>query len=200
MRSSFVRPGSIVLLLLVLASVPARARADDEFNRRGAFVGGGVSYGLSAFQGTAGRQDFGDSLGYNLHAGYRLYDFLAVEAVHEYFDDFGADLGADGDVHVRTFTGTANVKLLLPLDRFQPYLTGGIGFLFAERSGSAKRLGIDSSDHGAAFIGRVAGGFDIFVHRNFSIYGEVAYTMPTGGLSDLYDVSVGSGLKYNFNF
>jgi len=38
------------------------------------------------------------------------------------------------------------------------------------------------------------------VHRNFSIYGEVAYMMPTGGLSDLYSVSVGSGLKYNFNF
>jgi len=79
-------------------------------------------------------------------------------------------------------------------------LTGGIGFLVSDVSGKASRLNINRSNTSVGFIGRVAGGADLFVHRNFSLYAEAAYIMPTGDVGDLYHVSVGWGLKYNFNY
>ena len=93
----------LALAVLMLVTGTSRtARADDEFNRRGAFVGGGASYGFEGFQGATGRADFGDSWGYNLHGGYRFNEILAAEVVHEYFDDFGASFGGRAHTSVRS--------------------------------------------------------------------------------------------------
>src|SRR5689334_22195136 len=53
------------------------ARADDEFNRKGAFAGAGASFEIPAFQGIlTGRG--GDSWGFNVRGGYRFNEYVAA--------------------------------------------------------------------------------------------------------------------------
>lgn len=187
----------VAMAALALAVVGSRAAAEetsspDEFTRRGAFVGLGFSYQVPGFQGDFRDLDFGDSWGFNARGGYRFFDWLAVEGVADYADDFGA---SDGDQSFKLFSATGNAKLILPLGRFQPYLGAGIGLLWATAAG---RSFFELDDVDVGFAGRVGGGLDLYVTPHVSLYVDNAWTMATPDAADLYYYSLGVGGRYNF--
>jgi opacity protein-like surface antigen len=182
-------------MALGLALSSGAARAEDEFNRPGPYVGVGGSYMVSGFQGGAANGDFGDTLGFNARGGYRLNDFWALEGIYEYGDDFGARQVAPG-ASIQTNAFTVNGKLMLPLGRFQPYLEGGVGFVNAnaDRSLRETKWNVD----GTNFAGRFGAGVDVYATENIALYTDAAYTIPIGDVNDLYHFSFGWGAKYVF--
>lgn len=189
----------MISTLAVVALCATTAQAADEFNRPGAFVGAGMNYGIPSFQGAAGA-DFGNSLGFNVRGGYRFNEFIAVEGIYEYMDDFGTGrqtvAGTSVTADAKTNAFSINGKLILPLSRFQPYLTGGVGFLNSDAE--LKIAGQHFNGSGTSFAGRFGAGLDVFATEHISLYAETAYTMGTDNLSDLYYFNVGWGAKYNF--
>lgn len=177
------------LALAMTAATAATARAEhDPFNRPGAFAGLGGSYAVSAFQGPL-KDVFGDSLGFQARGGYRFDEIFAVEGIYEYLDDFGVK-GARGGFWTNNFT--VNGKLILPLERFQPYLSGGVGFLNAEPHGSG--------DGQWAFAGRFSGGTDVALTEKVALFLDAGYVIPAGGstIGELQYFSFGWGAKYLF--
>ncbi len=167
----------------------------DVYNRPGPYVGVGGSYMVSGFQGGARSADFGDTLGFNVRGGYRLNDYWAFEGLYEYGDDFGAhQVVPGGDIQTNTFMGGA--KLILPLGRFQPYLSGSAGFVNANADKSLRRTNWDVD--GTNFAGRFGGGVDLFATENVAVFLDASYTMPIKEVSDLYYFSFGWGAKYVF--
>lgn len=167
----------------------------DVYNRPGPYVGVGGSYMVSGFQGGARSADFGDTLGFNVRGGYRLNDYWALEGLYEYGDDFGAhQVVPGGDIQTNTFMGGA--KLILPLGRFQPYLSGSAGFVNANADKSLRRTNWDVD--GTNFAGRFGGGVDLFATENVAVFLDASYTMPIKEVSDLYYFSFGWGAKYVF--
>lgn len=175
-------------LLLGLAAPAWAEHHGDPYNRPGAFAGLGGSYAVSAFQGSL-KDLFGDSLGFQARGGYRFNEFFALEGIYEYEDDFGARIG-QGSLWTNAFTG--NSKLILPLGRFQPYLSGGVGFLNVNASSDV--------DGKFTFLGRVAGGVDLALTERVAVFLDAAYNIPGGDgvLSDFQYFSFGWGGKVSF--
>lgn len=166
----------------------------DVYNRPGPYVGLGGSYMVPGFQGGARSADFGDTLGFNVRGGYRLNEYWAFEGLYEYGDFNAHDVLAGNHVQTNTFMGGA--KLILPLGRFQPYLSGSAGFVNANADKSLRRTNWDVD--GTNFAGRFGGGVDLFATENVAIFLDASYTMPIKEVSDLYSFSFGWGAKYVF--
>lgn len=196
----FVAGACAIVALLTCGA----ARAEDEYNREGAFMGVGASYEVPAFQGIlTGRG--GTSWGFNVHGGYRFNEFVAAEGIYEYADKFGGSVvnpltGAKASADVQTSMGMAGGKLILPLERFQPYLWGGIGMLNGNGNAKIQRSNrvLRASDSDTGFAGRVAAGLDYYLTPHVSVYSDASYVMPASGPSDLYYFSLGFGGRYNF--
>lgn len=193
---SFERSLVVVGAMVVgFALAAGTARAEDEFNRPGPYVGIGGSYMVSGFQDGAASGDFGDTLGFNARGGYRLNDFWAIEGIYEYGDRFGAHQ-VFPNASIQTNAFSVNGKLLLPLNRFQPYLMGGVGFVNANADPSIAHSNWDAD--GTSFAGRFGGGVDLYATENVAVYLDAAYTIPVDEVSDLYHFSFGWGAKYVF--
>lgn len=177
--------GVLGALALAMTATSVRAEDGNDFNRPGAYVGLGGVYSVSGFQGSL-KDLFGNSMGFQARGGYRLDEMFAVEGLYEYIDDFGVKGGSGG---IWMNHASVNGKVILPLDRFQPYLSGGIGFLNAN-SGGAKW----------AFAGRFSAGTDIAITEHVALFLDAAYLVPAGGgiASDLQYFSFGWGGKYLF--
>jgi hypothetical protein len=193
---------------LALLAGTARA-ADDDFDRPGPYVGAGAAGGFSAFQGSLKSGKFDDSVGFDVRAGYRFPQHLmgaalAAEGVYEYMDDFGsaAKFGSSGDAKadIRTNNFSVMGKLILPIQRFQPYLTGGVGFLEQGSRRRLKDIGLSDggSDQDIEFAGRFGGGVDVYLTQNVSLDVDTAYVIPRGGLSDMQYFSLSGGAQYHF--
>jgi len=142
--------------------------------------------------------DFDNTWGLQLKAGYNILDYLAVEGLFQYHRKFewesdsysDPDLGTvSGKVEVSGFDFSVNLKGILPLGIFRPYAVAGLGFM----RGRAKATGTyDSrwtgpvsysetqSDSGP--MGRIGIGCDVFVSDNFGIEAEVAYNAGMGDI------------------
>jgi len=188
MEMRYRTTGRILAACFLAATVATAQAEENQFNRPGAFVGIGGTYAVSAFQGPA-KDLFGDSLGFQARGGYRFNEIFAAEAIYEYVDDFGLK-GGRGGIWTNNFT--VNGKLILPLDRFQPYLSGGIGFLNAEPN--------TRGDGQWAFAGRFSGGTDLAITENIALFLDAAYVIPAGGsaIGDIQYFSFGWGGKYLF--
>jgi opacity protein-like surface antigen len=165
------------------------ARAEEhDFNRPGAYAGLGGVYAVSAFQGSL-KDLVGNSMGFQARGGYRFNEYFALEGLYEYIDDFGAKRGSGG---IWTNHASVNGKLILPLDRFQPYLSGGMGFLNANPERGSESLW--------AVAGRFSGGTDIVITEHVALFLDAAYLIPAGSgvASDLQYFSFGWGAKYLF--
>jgi opacity protein-like surface antigen len=178
--------GIVAALALTLAVASARADDDTDFNRSGAYAGLGGVYAVSAFQGEA-KNLLGNSLGFQARGGYRLDEIFALEGLYEYLDNFGAK---NFNAGIWTNHASINGKLILPLDRFQPYLSGGVGFLNANSGGQARW----------AFAGRFSAGTDLALTEHVALFLDAAYLLPGGGgvATDLQYFSFGWGGKYLF--
>jgi Outer membrane protein beta-barrel domain len=198
----------VCLVILVTATIlvgAGSARATDDFNRPGPYVGLGAAGGLSEFHGPL--RDAGDSLGFNFRGGYRFNDYMAIEGLYEYMDEFGKTVEGPTGNQIKTHLGTNNfsamAKVLFPtlgLSNLQPFVSGGIGFLNANGTSKLKLqdLKVRGEASGTEFAGRVDGGVDYFFTPEISTFFDLGYVIPTRGLSDLNYLSLSAGVKYNF--
>ena len=165
----------------------------DSFTRAGAFAGLGFNWQVPGFQAPYRDQNYGNSWGFNARGGYRFYDWLAAEAIVEYADDFGPRRPGTTADNLSMLSTTVNGKFILPIDRFQPYLESGFGFLRVNDGDGFRR-----EDRDIGFAGRIGAGIDLYVTRHISIFVDNSFTMATGDASDLYFYSLGGGARWNF--
>jgi opacity protein-like surface antigen len=192
----------------MIVAVANSAHAADAFNRPGPYLGVGPSGGLTNFSG--GFSGFGDSSGFNFRGGYRFNDYLAIEGLYEYMDDFGAsrtsiNLQRKVSASIQTNNFSLLGKVILPtlgIPQLQPFVMGGVGFVNANGSGKLTVRGRSDEDINSPsttqFAGRVDGGFDYFFTPEVSTFFDVGYVIPTEQLSDMPYLSLGAGVKYNF--
>ena len=195
--------GILTVALLVIWVRPGLA--SDSFNRPGPYLGLGAAGGIENFSGAA--RGAGDSFGFNFRGGYRFNDYLAIEGLYEYMDEFGktvkGPLGNEATAHIGTNNFSVMPKVILPtlgLSQLQPFVSGGIGFL--EASGTGKlRVGntrFHGGGNGTEFAGRVDGGTDYFFTPELSTFFDLGYVIPTGKFENLDYLSLSAGIKYNF--
>lgn len=123
--------------------------------------------------------DAGFFLGVNVGYGVDLGSVIVVPGVR------GAGYFTDPNV----FLGMPSVKLVLPLDRFAPFVQGGVGFGHVARDSG---LAIPAAS-GVALSG--GGGFMVHFPR-IAFGAEAAYTVVTG--TDFKGISVGPILALGF--
>jgi len=197
---------SVILATALIAVIAGAACAGDEFNRPGPYVGIGPAGGLTNFGGAL--SGFGNSLGFNFRGGYRFNDYMAIEGLYEYMDDFGNSFtSTDRQVKASASIQTSNFSLLakvifptLGIPQLQPFVSGGIGLLNANGSGklNVRSATVDRTPSATEFAGRVDGGVDYFLTRDVSTFFDVGYVIPTGQLSNMNYLSLSAGVKYNF--
>jgi hypothetical protein len=172
-------------LIAVLAST---ARASDEFNRPGPYIGLGAAGGLTNFSGAL--HGFGNSPGFNFRGGYRFNDYMAIEGLYEYMDDFGKSatspdrfVKASANIQTSNFLYQAHCPTL----GLKPW-RGGIGPLNA--SAGQTRLIRQETTHQDDDGGVAALTGSVHFLRCGASYRRMH--CPTG-LS-----SLSAGVKYNF--
>jgi outer membrane protein OmpA-like peptidoglycan-associated protein len=191
----------MVVSAALAAALSTSVNAEQGYTGAGPYLGIGPAGGFSTFRDDL--NGFGNSLGFNVRGGYRFNDFFAAEALYEYMDDFGATLkfrnrpAADVDIQTNNFSLLG--KVILPTGTlFEPYVSGGVGFLNANGSSKLRGLGLQGGGSDTEFAGRVGGGFDAWITEHIAAYVEAAYVMPISDLSDVRYVSLGGGIKYSF--
>jgi len=150
--------------------------------------------------------DFDNSWGLNLKAGYFPIKYLAIEGNFGYAHKFDSsidytdpiyhvDVSAEAKVKVMTFTVNAK-GYPLPQGMFRPYGLLGLGYGRAKADYSASASGWGDLDIGSdTFTGaifRIGAGIDFFFSEKFALEAEVIYNRGTGDLSDIPVTQVGA--------
>lgn len=197
-----------ILLVVLCASVLASPVRADDFDRPGWFVGVGGGLGadfLSDFieDRTMGVVDIESTGSFNARGGYRWFSWLALEAMYE--GVYGLKTRVLG-VEVARFSThalLANVKLILPIWRLQPYLGLGVGAQQATFDGLGVLEPFDT-DRWDLLL-RVGLGLDAYVTKNWLLNVEIApsvrfadYGDPLGTSTDNVSLTFTGGVQYRF--
>jgi opacity protein-like surface antigen len=168
------------------AEAPVEQAEDEElaYSRSGGYVGLGGAFAVELFS-AIGDQDDGSAIMFR--GGYRGYSWLAVEFLGEVLPQFEGTDSIDNDAN--GFAVTVNAKLLLPLDRFEPFAMAGIGILNIDQ---------DLRNRKDDFVFRGAVGLDFYLTPHWALYGEAAYMLPTGDVSDFAYSTFGGGILFRF--
>jgi hypothetical protein len=162
--------------------------ADEEtqlaYSRSGGYIGVGGTFAVESFS-AIGNQDDGASVIFR--AGYRGYPFFAVEFLGEVMPLFEGTDAIDNDVN--GFAVTVNAKALWPLGRAEPYAMVGIGILDIDQ---------DIRNRRDDFAFRGAAGVDFYLSPSWALYGEAAYLVGTGDVSDFDYATFGGGILFRF--
>jgi len=159
------------------------------------FVGAGGLFAIDNFH-----CDADNAWGYNVRAGRRINDWVAVEAEWEHpvskFDNAdkvdgngssteAPKLGRD----IEAWDVTANAKIYPMHGRVQPYGLIGAGY------GQAN---LPHDDINGGFVAKFAIGVDFKITDNFGVDAEGGYLLGTGAMSDYDQIPISIGLFYNF--
>jgi opacity protein-like surface antigen len=173
---------ALVVLVVSLATHSARAD-DDGFGRSGAYVGVGASRSVDIVEpfldGTPILENLkiSDSWGANGRVGYRLTSWFSVEAEYEWLQPFNFSLQGVHLGTLRAQSATANLRLILPLSRFQPYFLLGAGALFLKVDDPFNVLTLNRSP----FAGRVGLGLDVYLTQSLLVnVGAEGVLSPAG--------------------
>jgi len=196
--------------LLAALAVPTARAADPDFARSGVYLGVGGTYGFnlleSAFDDVLGSDvEVDDTWGFNARLGYRALSWLSAEVEYEYLDNFEVSVDSVRLADLRAQTISGNLRFIVPIKRFQPYLCLGAGAtLFSLDNNSVPGLEVDHS----SFSGRIGVGFDVYVTRNIVLgvgadavlsTAEVTDTFISGDTSSsLSYVALHLGIDYRF--
>jgi len=142
--------------------------------------------------------DFDNTWGLQLKAGYYILDYLAIEGLFQYHRKFewesdsysDPDLGTvSGKIEVSGFDFSVNVKGILPFGIFRPYAVAGLGFMRgkAKATGTydspwAPPVSYSESESDSGPMGRIGIGCDVFVSESFGLEAEVAYNAGMGDI------------------
>jgi hypothetical protein len=200
-------------VLVALWIAPARAVAQTADAPSGYFFVGG----LNAFEDFPGAPDtsYDDSFGLDVRLGWRLVDYLALELEGNFISGFDVDVPTGTGIAKLVLEGgnvTANVRAVLPLGRFEPYVSFGLGGMWADLrtrnitgvvctpgflgwwcTGTTSRI-----DDAGAFVTKYGGGIDFWVSDDFGLTVDAVYVRPTGDLEDLKYTKLGWGIKFRF--
>jgi outer membrane protein W len=198
-------------LALLACLVTRPARADGEFARSGPYIGVGASRSLNLIEDfladdpVLSHIHVNDVWGVNGRAGYRLTSWFALEAEYEWLDDFDFKLGPVDLGRIGAQTATANLRLIGPFGRFQPYLLLGAGAIFVAVHDRFGALDVTSPE----FAGRIGLGLDVFLTQNFYLNvgaegvlspAKISVTTPffAGSVHGLGTVDLQFGLGWRF--
>jgi opacity protein-like surface antigen len=214
---------AIPLLATLLAVGPAFADEGDSatFDRSGFYLGAGGVYASDIFEteiediveesfGASANVDVSNSWGAGGRLGYRLGSWFTAEVQYEWIDPFDVDLSGVGipigSASLEAQTVTLNGRLIAPTWRTQPYLLVGIGGAFYDFTDNTVGNILGGSDSKTGFAGRTGGGLDVYLTKSLVFNAEANVLLTTenfntpaaGELDDLYYLSVGVGLRYQF--
>jgi opacity protein-like surface antigen len=173
---------------VVLGAAGPAFAADQEFGRSGPSVGVGAIYAFEIFDDDSTVQGADNGFGYDLKGGYRFNEYFALELRFEHLPDMN-----DVEIWQLDVSG----KFYPFHGMVQPYLLTGVGLHNVEddRAGvGTGGLGVDGMGVGLRF----GIGVDFYITRNWAIYVEGDYLLPTGGRSDYDAIPVGLGVLYRF--
>ncbi len=208
--------GRIVSLSTALVLVSAApGNAQDDFARKGFYVGLGGTYAIDTFEneledeiedalGGPVNVSVDDSLGINGRIGYRFHRHFSAEVQAEWLDGFEADVSVPGfgkiaGVDLEPWVVTGNVKGHLLTGRYQPFLLVGLGVMTAKaKVRDTVGLGLSASERLTDFTTRFGAGVDLYATEKVVFSVGADYVLPIGDLDDADYVSVGWGLQYRF--
>lgn len=195
-----------LVALVALVAVPVASVADDagaNYARSGWYLGaGGVGASFRSADSKI-ESDFGvshadaeNALGFNLSAGYRGHEHLAVEVAFELMDDTDVDLTGGDAVSIDSWTLMAYTKPYFMTGRVQPFLLAGLGVMQVRVSDlpSLPSSGMSATE----FAVRFGGGVDFYVSEHVVVELGVNYVLPTADIKDFDYLAIEWGLKYRF--
>ena len=197
-------------LLLGATSASAEPPGPD-YSRPGFYVGVNGIYALNFFDDGGGLIDIRNTGGLNVRAGYRFQPWLAGEFLYEWGSNFKTTLsdplvppGMSLEADVTTHTITANLKLLWPRWRAQPYLLVGLGAQGVEATARSGGASVTESQWG--FAVRPGVGVDFYITENIVLNAEVGTAIGVFGVDEPFPgtteaevyMSFGGGLQYRF--
>jgi hypothetical protein len=181
---------AILSIALLGSAGTAWAEGGPDSGRSGGYVGvgGGVAWDfLDAFIEEAAGGLVGIDAGgsFNARAGYRVVSWFAVEGMYEgsyrmsVIEALTGSEIADSNFH----SLLANLKFILPIKRFQPYIAIGGGAQYGEFAGRGVLAGPKVS--GWDPVIRVGLGLDLYLNEHWLINSELA---PAVRLADWGDI------------
>ena len=176
------------------------------FDWSGFYAGANLGYGWAELeQGGFTFDDIDGALG-GVQVGYN-YDFggfiLGLEGDVQISDvKYSEDLGgATGEIGIDYF-GTVRARAGLAVDRFMPYVTGGVAWARGSVSVSGPGFSVEVTDN---FVGwTVGGGVEYAVTDNITVKGEYLYVdfgaadFDTGVDINLTSHVVRAGVNFKF--
>jgi opacity protein-like surface antigen len=204
------------LLVTCLAPLSATAQStawpgsheppDDDWNAPGWYLRLGGVYGLQTRAADSMQPvvagflpgidvSVEDSAGFDGRLGRRLLPYLAAEFQIDYLAGFDVNSMNVTVLTYRELVATANLKLIAPLGRLQPYGLVGLGISNSWLDTSLASLS-DDSFFGGAFRG--GGGVDLFILPKLAFSAEASYVLPIGETEKLDYVSLSFGFLYTF--
>jgi len=181
---------------------------DEDFDRPRVYFGVGPLWARENFDadtrlatGASVEADADDSWGADARIGYRAHRHVAVELHGQYYGNFDLSAtvpGITGSQSVGSLEGfgvTNDVKVFPTGGRVQPYLLGGVGFMWARLDGEAPGAGGDREE--LEFAARGGLGIDFYLDENFSANIESSYLAPTSTLQDFGLIAVTAGLQFH---
>lgn len=182
-RTATILAACTLLLTLLLLGSPAQARdggGSPDYNRHGFYVAAGVAYASDLYEdeiedalNTGFDVNIDDTFGIDARVGARFAHFLALEIQYEWLDEYQIEIAnAGGQAKVDTQTATANLKIYLPIQRFQPYVLGGIGFQRYEIRNNFFNGTVRLQQDDYELAGRLGVGFDLYLTEQLAFYAE----------------------------
>jgi opacity protein-like surface antigen len=205
------RLGLILIAGLFMASTSRAIESAPDYARRGWYVGLSAGTGIP-FLEDAIQDELGRAIELNLggafiaRCGYRATPWLAIETLYEgvYSSDVeirGAATAATRSTH----SFVANLKLILPLRRVQPYLTIGPGAQYGVFNARGPFDNLDLDQSRWDFMARIGVGVDTYVTENWLVNVELApsvrfsdYSNIPSETTDNILLTIGVGFQYRW--
>lgn len=204
-RNCLILCSTLVALLL---STPVSAQNDwfggvgePAYNQPGVYVyfGGSTGIDMEAEDHFESRVNAGfdldDGLGFKAKLGYRPGEWWSGELEVEYLTGMDADVAGSSFGELEYTTVTANAKLILPFDSFQPFALVGLGVLYADYEAKS---GLSSDTESVGVALRMGGGIDFYIIERVALVLDISYVLPFGSVDNLDYLSIGWGLQYKF--
>ena len=151
-----------------------------DYSRAGFYLGGGATYATDLYEDEVQDQvgfnvDIDDSWGANARVGARFWRIVALELQYEWLDSYDIKIpNAGGRAKIDTQTATLNLKLYLPIKRFQPYVLGGVGYQRFELDGNFFNGTVQFKQDEYELAGRVGLGFDLYITKHLVFFAEAS--------------------------